>query len=360
MTDNPYRTLPPTHFWRNGVAETSPLNLQDIYQKRWPLAAKTKIATAGSCFAQHISRFLRTNGYNVLDLETAPEGLPAHLHNQFGYSMYSARYGNIYTVRQLLQLAQEAISGTVREDIIWEKSGRFYDALRPNIEPNGFATPEEVIAHRLAHIRAVRQMFKEMDVFVFTLGLTEAWEHTETGVVYPTAPGTIAGQFDPDLYGFKNFKLYEIRSDLVQFMNIVKKFRGSMFRTLLTVSPVPLTATASGKHVLQASTYSKSVLRAVAGQLYDEFPSIDYFPSYEIVTNPAARGIFFASNLRSVTSEGVDVVMRSFFAEHPALTTQTPSAKPTVPPATGQGAGPAPSAADEVQCEEAMLEAFAK
>ena len=38
-------------------------------------------------------------------------------------------------------------------------------------------------------------------------------------------------------------------------------------RFLLTVSPVPLTATASGQHVLTATTYSKSVLRSAAGFL---------------------------------------------------------------------------------------------
>ena len=35
-------------------------------------------------------------------------------------------------------------------------------------------------------------------------------------------------------------------------------------RLVLTVSPVPLAATASGSHVLPATIYSKSVLRAAA------------------------------------------------------------------------------------------------
>ena len=80
--------------------------------------------------------------------------------------------------------------------------------------------------------------------------------------------------------------------------------QGRPFNILLTVSPVPLTATASGSHVLVSSTYSKSVLRAVAGDLCSECKHIDYFPSYEIITNPRLHSSAFANNLRSVR-EGV-------------------------------------------------------
>ena len=89
---------------------------------------------------------------------------------------------------------------------------------------------------------------------------------------------------------------------------------------LLTVSPVPLTATASDKHVLTATTYSKSVLRAVAGELYDRYADIDYFPSYEIVASPWSRGFFYESNMRSVNAGGVSVVMQTFLGEHDTAT----------------------------------------
>jgi hypothetical protein len=77
---------------------------------------------------------------------------------------------------------------------------------------------------------------------------------------------------------------------------------------------VPLTATATGGHALTANTYSKSVLRAVAGQLAQEHQQIDYFPAYEIITGVPFRGAFFEPNLREVTPEGVEFVMRRFTA----------------------------------------------
>jgi hypothetical protein len=52
---------------------------------------------------------------------------------------------------------------------------------------------------------------------------------------------------------------------------------------ILTVSPVPLAATFTGRDVLVANMYSKSVLRAVAEEIRARFDFVDYFPSYESV-----------------------------------------------------------------------------
>ena len=236
---------------------------------------------------------------------------------RFGYKIYSARYGNIYTVRQLLQLARDAESGTVDEGDVWQKDGRYFDALRPNIEPDGFESVEEALALRRQHLTNVKKLFAEMDVFIFTLGLTEAWTDKRTGRVYPTAPGTIAGSFDPESHEFHNFSADEIYSDFVEFFRLVRGNNPNL-HVILTVSPVPLTATASDEHVLVATTYSKSVLRAAAGALSKKFKRIDYFPSYEIIASPWSRGFFYESNMRSVSPAGVSTVMRVFFDEHSA------------------------------------------
>jgi hypothetical protein len=105
--------------------------------------------------------------------------------------------------------------------------------------------------------------------------------------------------------------------DFNKFQKVLKKIRGGKsFKILLTVSPVPLTATASGKHVLVSTVHSKSMLRSVAGQLAANKPHIDYFPSYELVTNPKLHSTSFSDNLRSVRDETVQSVMSHFFEEH--------------------------------------------
>lgn len=223
--------------------------------------------------------------------------------------------------------------------------------LRPNIEPNGFASSSEVIEGRADHVNCLRKLFLDVDMFVFTLGLIEAWIHTESGRVVPLAPGVIVGGETADGYSFVNFSFSDVVSDFRSAMQILRDNRAKQIRFLLTVSPVPLTATASGNHILVASTYSKSVLRAAAGLLYEKHDNVDYFPSYEIVTNPAARGTFFGCNLRSVMNEGVEVVMKTFFKEHP----------PHVAAAKAESRGKKGLPSDkDVQCGEQMLGAFSK
>jgi hypothetical protein len=360
---NPYQNRPPHTFWRTAVVEPDWAASRGIYRKKWPIAPDEKIATAGSCFAQHIGRILKMRGFNIIDMEP-----PMAISNnkeclKFGYSVYSARYGNIYTTRQLLQLALEAAGEYLPEDIVWRNdAGKYFDALRPGVEPEGMDSAEEVALHRAWHLKRVRAMLKEMDLFIFTLGLTEAWMHKTGGTVYPMAPGTICGNFSAAIYAFRNFTQAEIVQDFIAFKALVHKLRCKDHppRFLLTVSPVPLAATATDNHVLVATTYSKSVLRAAAGELSDGYADTDYFPSYEIITNPWSGASFFEANKRSATQAGLELVMQTFFAEHDAAA--APDAErsaarglaETVPAETKKQA----HIDDGVMCEEAMLETF--
>lgn len=310
---SPYMKLDARAYWRTGLAEVA-YPPPDIYRPKWALRKDDRIVTAGSCFAQHVGRALRRNGFNVLDGELRPEGIAPEVETAHGYGMYSARYGNIYTTRQLRQLLDEAWGGAPAFDDVWQREGRFHDALRPNVDPAGLADAAAVRAARTLHLARVREVFAQADVFIFTLGLTEAWLHRPTGQVYPTAPGTVAGSYDPAIHAFANFRAAEVRADLEAALARLRGLNPAL-RVLLTVSPVPLTATASGQHVLAATTYSKAVLRSVAGEMAEDHPEVDYFPSYEIVTSSKADG-FFEPNFRSVTEAGVARVMAVFTRAH--------------------------------------------
>jgi hypothetical protein len=358
MRSSPYKNLPSSRFWSSGVVRSGVTVPVDLYKKKWPISQDEKIATAGSCFAQHIGRNLKKNGFQVMDVELPPQGLKPEDQARFGYSIYSARYGNIYTTHQLLQLAREAFGEIKLDSIVWEgERGSYYDALRPNVEPEGLESPGEVIAHREYHLERVREMFETMDLFIFTMGLTEAWQHKESGIVYPMAPGTIAGDYLPERYNFKNYRFDEVMRHFLEFKDLIHSKRAAgKPRFLLTVSPVPLTATATENHVMVATAYSKAVLRAVAGELSATHSDIDYFPSYEIVSNPWARDFFYESNLRSVKQTGVDAVMLTFAHEYFSTGLNgegSPKAKPFNQPKIPQNPN------EDVICEEAILDAFA-
>lgn len=354
---SPYSDLPGRAYWRTGVVERENIVQSDLYIPKFKITRKHRIATAGSCFAQHVGRTLRRAGFNVLDAEPGPAVPPAAL-NAYGYGLYSARYGNVYTARQLLQLLQEAFKGLEPAHPVWEKDGRFYDAFRPSVEPHGLPSEADVRSHRAQHLEAVRRLFSDIDVFVFTFGLTETWAAKSDGTVYPTAPGTIAGSFDPETFEFFNMRYFDVLSDFRAVRKLLRALNPRI-RFLVTVSPVPLTATASGQHVEAASTYSKSVLRAVCGALWEVHKDVDYFPSYEVIMTQTAHGRNFNSNYRTVRSEGVDQAMGLFMQAHGA-------GGAVAAPADPGGATSDPDSqgnldeSDELICEEALLDAFAK
>jgi len=350
---HPYEALPPKAFWRTAVALKAWFEMEDIYRPKFDISPESKIATAGSCFAQHISRHLRMNGYDVLDCEPAPPGLGPARARDYGYGLYSARYGNIYVVRHLLQLLHEAWGEPTSGDLVWERDGRYFDAMRPNVEPEGLGSPEEVRLHRAQHLEKIRRLVLDMDTFIFTLGLTECWVHRTAGTVYPTCPGVIAGSFDSQTYAFKNFSHAELISDFIACRDFIGQRRveadlGGRLnpRFILTVSPVPLVATASERHVLLATVYSKSVLRAVAGDLAQQYEDVAYFPSYEIVSAPWSGHMYFEANRRDVSQEGVDLVMDCFFAAHGRHAPVAPDTRLVVD--------------EDASCDEIVLEALAR
>jgi hypothetical protein len=310
---HPYKGLDTRAFWRASIGSRHFADIEQIWNPI-DIGLEDKVATAGSCFAQHIGRSLQERGANFLDVEPPTVSFSSKEEaRRWGFNVYSARYGNIYTSRQLRQLFLEAFGQREPQEIVWEKDGRFFDALRPSIDPVGQDNVEDVLKLREGHLSAVRRMFRELDLFVFTMGLTEGWESTSDGTMYPVAPGTAAGDYDRRKYQFRNLRYSQIMQDMREFWKMLKEVNPKA-RMLLTVSPVPLAATASGDHVLPATTYSKSVLRAVAGDLTSENEDISYFPSYEIITAPAARGMFYDPDLRNVNQFGVDLVMDHFFS----------------------------------------------
>jgi hypothetical protein len=222
------------------------------------------------------------------------------------------------------------------------------------VQAGGYASLAELRADRAWHLARVRQLFSEGDVFVFTLGLTEAWVDQPTGIVFPVCPGTAAGSFDPQRHAFVNFDYPEILADLEWTRSFVASVNPRL-RWIVTVSPVPLVATATAHPVIVASSYSKAVLRAVAGRFADAHDDVDYFPSYEIIAATPSFGQYLEGDLREVSPRGVNHVMRVFSQ---AFVEAGAAAAPEVTPA-GSLVEQAAQAA-QVECEELLYDAGPK
>lgn len=309
---NPYVSQPDYAFWRRSVAGVPVEDVDPITSIPFRIDRADRISTAGSCFAQHISNTLVNEGFCYFVTEQAPATSGAENEN---FGTFPARFGNIYSARQLLQLFQRAYGLFEPLDEAWQRAdGKYVDPFRPQIQSQGFDTIEDLHRDRQAHFIAVRAMFEQCNVFIFTLGLTEAWAAGDDAAVFPLAPGVVAPGRPDASYTFRNFAVSEMTSDIEACFSLIREVNPSV-RFVLTVSPVPLIATFERRHVLVSTIYSKSALRVVAEEISSSLPNVAYFPSYEIITGSYARSQYFAEDLREVTPQGVSKVM-SLFKKH--------------------------------------------
>ena len=266
MTGHPYHKRPDYSFWRRAVAPPPVEGVDPVISPKFKISKDDKVVTAGSCFAQHIARHLKAHDFNFFVTETAHPFASSLSSESFGYGLFSARYGNVYTSRQLLQLLQRAFGYFIPEEDYWRREdGRIQDPFRPTIQPKGFASKYEYDRDREQHFSAVRRAIEQMDVFVFTLGLTETWLSSVDGAAYPICPGVSGGSFDARRHKYVNLNVRDVISDLQQSIDFIQRHNQST-KIILTVFRT-VGRNHGGSSVLVATTYSKSVLRVAADEI---------------------------------------------------------------------------------------------
>ncbi len=299
MAQHPYSDQPDRAFWSRSVARNwSPADL--ITADEPILRADSRVMSAGSCFAANIVPHLESAGYQYVRTETA------EANDRFGYELYSAAYGNIYTSRQWLQLIDRAEGRFHPREDRWATPDAVIDPFRPGL-PYPAESEEEFDLLTRSHLDRVLAAIFECNVFIFTLGLTESWVSTLDGAVFPACPGTVAGTFDPDRHQFVNFTVGEVVADILGFIDRMLGHPAGLEDRADGIARAAGGAATAG-HVYTATVYSKSVLRAAAGEAVAARPDVLYFPAYEIVTGPGSE-THFADDRRTVTDDAVKTVV---------------------------------------------------
>ena len=351
MPEHPYRTQPTRAFWSRAVATAyEPAAVITSHEKL--LNHHDRVMSAGSCFASNLVPWLERSGIEYVRTEVPPpafDWLPENL----GYRNFSAAYGNIYTARHLRQLLERSLSLFAPAEDRWYQGAFVIDPFRPGLRYPARSDEEFDLLTR-QHLDAVIEAIRRSTVLVFTLGLTEGWCSRVDGATFPGCPGTIAGTFDPGKHEFKNFSVDEVTDDLLVAVDLARSINPSL-RLILTVSPVPLVATATDQHVLTATTYSKAVLRVAAEQVCRTRDRVDYFPAYELVTGPQAPYEFYAADRRDVTDAAIAEAMGALFGPETAGSeSQDP---PVVEGRRGGGDAQTLSRAiSEAECDEVMMD----
>lgn len=276
----------------------------------WP------IFTMGSCFARGVENVLISRG---LPLLLNGHGVPAEHFETWNEE--TGRGGgaprgelsrgalNKYSVRSMAHELKRLLMNESYPDegLIELAPDQWFD---PHASGLRLLDKETALANRKRLTEATAQI-KQARICFFTLGLTETWLDYETGLAMNTHPGPVWLSRMPERFRFVDYGYEATLNDMLSILTMIRQHCHPEMRFIVTVSPVPLGATFKDADVIVANSASKSVLRAVAEELYRRFDFVDYFPSYEMVLN-SPRALAFEEDQLHIARDMVATVMASF------------------------------------------------
>jgi hypothetical protein len=219
------------------------------------ISKKMQVTTLGSCFAEHIVKFLNENFYLVN--KNIYGNKPQNLKIQEGMV-------NTYTLLQQFEWAFEE------------------DDLRTDLWFDG---NNDAITFTQDQQTAIKELFLNTNVFIITLGLSE--------VFYDKISGNVLMRFIAKKHhgnenlGFKISNVEENIQNLERILLLIRKFCPNA-HVIFTLSPVRLQRTFRQIPAISANSVSKSILRVAIDELVRKHESDDklyYFPSFELITD---------------------------------------------------------------------------
>lgn len=275
------------------MSQLDPRELGDFLQaptialaRRPIVRPDSKIFTMGSCFAKELRKSLTIKGFKVF-----PDYLGIDLNDDTQH--FDLRGGDMaphfdtFVMRQEL----EAAAG------LWADRAEGFYAVRNNLVNKlyqwdvAYQDPyrERTYASSMSDLidmadkttACIRQGLDTSDIVILTLGLTEVWRHTKTGKYFLRAAGTGWGG-GLEHAEFRRSTFLENYENLRAILEIIFA-RDPNKNVVISVSPVRLQRTFSNVDIGTANLESKSILRALAGQICREYGDrVTYFPSYEM------------------------------------------------------------------------------
>ncbi|HEV7256954.1 MAG TPA: GSCFA domain-containing protein [Bosea sp. (in: a-proteobacteria)] len=327
----------PVRGWNSGKAErmakdrlTTGDFLQVDHRAKFQIDPSWPIFTMGSCFAREVENVLMMRG---LSLVTKGHGVPAE-----HFETWNATTGrgggaaggelsrgalNKYSVRSMThELKRVLLDESYPNDGLIELApDQWFD---PHASGLRLLDRETAFANR-KRLTAATATINQARICFFTLGLTETWLDSETGLAMNAHPGPAWLARMPERFRFIDYGYDETLTDMLSIIDMIRTHCHPEMRFVVTVSPVPLGATFKDADVIVANSASKSVLRAVAEELYRRFDFVDYFPSYEIVLN-SPRALAFQEDQLHVARDMVAGVMSAFERSYFGETAQTKAA----------------------------------
>lgn len=254
-----------------------------------------RVFAIGSCYVRNIEQVLADQGFTVVtgQIELQDAGLPrfgANILNNFGLP------STLNELRWALDPKHPFDPETCIEETL---PGQYVDLhVPPGLGP---ASMELVLARRKAIAHAYRKI-RTCSVILLTLGLVEVWYDTLAGVYLNYSPPKVLFARYPGRFELQVLSIAEASDTLNAILDLLALHCPEDHRVLLEVSPIPLLTTHTDEDVIVATSYSKSVLRAIAGDASARRSNVDYVPSFEAIMM-SDRSIVWLDNQHHVDKE---------------------------------------------------------
>ena len=279
----------------------------------------TKIFAMGSCFANEIYKALTKRGFDCYPKYSAISLNKDQIFNKLDPNKNLVEHYDTFTMKHEIQLAMNLISPDDRiqgfYEVVSQPANKYLASDTVWQDPHRkicYAQNKDSLIDLSQKItKCVSDAIDSADIYIITLGLIECWINTLNELSFCRPPNTGYGGGE----GFARFHLSSFEENYSNLKEIVKILSAKYPKKqiVISVSPVPLYFTYRNLDVYTANLESKSVLRAVAGRVCEEFDNAYYFPSYEMahLNNPSD---VYQSDGRHVTEGFAQFVMDSFIA----------------------------------------------
>ena len=237
-----------------------------------------KILCIGSCFADMVGRKLGENKFNVNI-------------NPYGIAF------NPYSIFNLLDCSID--NRFPPPHTYLKNQGVFYNY---DLHSDFGSLDQGQLKDRIEQtIRKTAGWLSKVNWLILTFGTAIVYQRTDNGETVANCHKMPSDHFD------KRFLTdNEIRTGFKRLMDKLKSFNPQV-NIILTVSPVRHI-----KDTLELNAVSKSTLRVACHQLSESFPSVKYFPAYEIMVDDLRDYRFYKRDMIHPSEEAEDYIWKIF------------------------------------------------
>ena len=316
-----FRHSPVSHWPNRGdeVNRIEPLAMPAL-DTTFRIQPGATVFTIGSCFARNVETALEKHGFVVPTRRFWTDGAAGKASDNWMLDNYG-----VPAILNEIAWAFGELPFDPHANFVELRPGLFADMHLPGRIP---LEPFDSVMARRERIFEVTRSLLTADVLVMTLGLAEVWRDNRTGSYLNTRPHQATIKADMDRFTLHVLSYEEVHDYLARTFEIVFRRCRPELRVVLTVSPVPMTATYSGRDVAVANQYSKAVLRTATEAIVRGSDRIDYFPSYESVVL-SDRGLAWADDQVHVrpalVEHNVGAMIEAYTGQRFARATEAPA-----------------------------------